>query len=50
LDVLRDQIQDRFGSVPPWAEEKLAALSAADLRRISVKILHVTMIEELFHA
>jgi predicted transposase YdaD len=47
LNILRRQIEKRFGPIPKWAAERLAARSAAELEELSVRILDVTNIEEL---
>jgi predicted transposase YdaD len=47
LKILRRQIEKRFGPIPKWATERLAARSAAELEELSVRILEVTNIEDL---
>jgi predicted transposase YdaD len=47
LKILRRQIEKRFGPIPKWAAERLAARSAAELEELSVRILDSTNIEEL---
>jgi len=47
LKILRRQIEKRFGPIPKWAAEQLAARSAAELEELSVRILDVTNIEDL---
>jgi hypothetical protein len=47
LTVLRRLIAKRFGSLPPWVEERLSKLSAKELEDLSVRVLDVTTIEEL---
>ena len=47
LTILRRQIEKRFGSVPNWAEERLAKLSAKELEELSVRVLDAKSIETL---
>ena len=47
LEILRRQIEKRFGPIPKWAAERLAARSAEELEELSVRILDVTNIEDL---
>jgi predicted transposase YdaD len=47
LIVLRRQIEKRFGTLPSWAEERLAGRSAAELEDLSVHVLDATSIEDL---
>jgi hypothetical protein len=47
LKILRRQIKKRFGSVPKWAEERLAKLSAKELEELSVRVLDAKSIESL---
>jgi predicted transposase YdaD len=47
LKILRRQIEKRFGPIPKWVAERLAARSAAELEELSVRILEVTNIEDL---
>lgn len=46
--VIRRLIERRFGSLPSWAESRLAALSSTELDDISVRILDAQSLEELF--
>jgi hypothetical protein len=48
LTLLRRQIEERFGPIPQWAEERLGALSAAELEELGVRVLKAKTIEELF--
>jgi len=48
LTLLRRQIEERFGPIPQWAEDRLTALSAADLEELGVRVLKAKTIEELF--
>jgi hypothetical protein len=47
LTILRRLIKKRFGSVPNWAEERLAKLSAKELEELSVRALDAKSIESL---
>jgi len=47
LTILRRQIKKRFGSIPKWAEERLAKLSAKELEELSVRVLDAKSIESL---
>ena len=46
--VLRRQIEKRFGVLPGWAEERLAARSTAELEELSERVLDAESIEDLF--
>jgi hypothetical protein len=45
--ILRRQIQKRFGALPGWAGERLAALSASELEDLSERVLDAESVEEL---
>jgi hypothetical protein len=47
LTVLRRQIEKRFGTIPSWAEERLAGRSPADLEDLSVHVLDAQSLEDL---
>jgi hypothetical protein len=47
LTVLRLQIEARFGAIPNWAEERLAAQSPRELEALSVRVLDAESIEDL---
>jgi len=47
LTVLRRQIEKRFGVLPGWAEERLAARSTTELEELSVRVLDAQSIEDL---
>jgi hypothetical protein len=47
LSILRRLIEKRFGALPSWAGEKLAALSASELEDLSVRVLDAKNVEEL---
>ena len=38
----------RFGPLPPWATERISALSAADLEQVELRLLDASSLEELF--
>jgi hypothetical protein len=46
LNVLRRQIEKRFGALPVWAAERLAVKSVAELEELSTQLLHAQSIEE----
>jgi hypothetical protein len=48
LILLRRLIEERFGPIPQWAEDRLAASSAAELEELGVRVLKAKTIEELF--
>jgi hypothetical protein len=48
LNLLRGQIEHRFGSVPSWVEEHLVSASHSDLQEISRRILDARTLEDLF--
>ena len=47
LTVLRRQIEKRFGALPSWAEERLAARTTAQLEELSIRVLDAEGLEEL---
>jgi hypothetical protein len=47
LTVLRRQIEKRFGPLPDWAGEKLAALPVSALEDLSERVLDAKSVEEL---
>ena len=47
LTILRRLIEKRFGSLPKWAEQRLAKLSAKELEELSVRVLDAKSIESL---
>ena len=46
--VLRLQLEKRFGSLPVWAEERLAPSTAQNAEALAVRLLDVRSLEELF--
>ena len=47
LTVLRRQIEKRFGALPSWAGEKLAAMPASELETLSERVLDAGSVDEL---
>jgi hypothetical protein len=47
LTILRRQIEKRFGTLPKWVGDKLAALSASELEDLSERVLDANNVEEL---
>ena len=47
LTIVRRLIEKRFGSVPKWAQQRLAKLSAKELEELSVRVLDEKSIESL---
>jgi hypothetical protein len=47
LTVLRRVIEKRFGALPSWAREKLAAMPASELEDLSVRVLDAKSLDEL---
>ena len=45
--VLRRLIEKRFGSLPDWAEERLAERNATELEDLSVRVLDAKSVEDL---
>jgi hypothetical protein len=48
LEMLQGMLEDRFGSLPTWVEERLSKCSTKDLRDLSVRMRKVESLEELF--
>jgi hypothetical protein len=48
LSLLRRLIEERFGPIPKWAEDRLTAHSASELEELGVRVLKAKTIEELF--
>jgi hypothetical protein len=48
VEILRKQIQKRFGSIPPAVAQRIAALKPAQLNRVAVRLLDAQRIEDLF--
>ena len=47
LTIVRRLIEKRFGSVPKWAQQRLAKLSAKELEELSVRVHEAKSIESL---
>jgi hypothetical protein len=47
LIILRRQIVKRFGTLPAWAGEKLAAMPPSELEALIERILDAQSLEEL---
>ena len=47
LAILRRQIERRFGSLPPWAEQRLAGTSTERLEGLATRVLDAASLEEL---
>jgi predicted transposase YdaD len=48
LAILRKLMIKRFGRLPGWAEERLAAMSVAELEDLSLAVLDANTVAELF--
>ena len=48
--VLRRLLARRFGSLPPWAEERLAQASLQELERWADRVLEAQQLDEIFVA
>jgi hypothetical protein len=47
MEIIHRLIEKRFGPMPKWAADRLAARSAAELEELSLRIFDVTNIEDL---
>jgi len=47
LDLLRHQIEKRFGPLPSWAEQRLAQLPIPEIETIGLRLLDAKSLEEL---
>jgi hypothetical protein len=47
LAVLRPQIEERFGALPAWAEERLAGMHPRAVIALGRRVLHAATLEEL---
>jgi predicted transposase YdaD len=47
LQILRRLIERRFGPVPEWANDQLAARPVGELEELSVRVLDAISIEDL---
>jgi predicted transposase YdaD len=48
LEMLRHQLEKRFGPIPASIDSRLSTLSAAELDSIAVRLFDVAKLEELF--
>ncbi len=48
LNLLRLQLNRRFGSIPSWADENLSRLTSAELEDLSLRMFDAKTIDELF--
>jgi predicted transposase YdaD len=48
LAIVRKQMAKRFGRLPGWAEERLTAMSVAELEDLSLAVLDAKTVTELF--
>jgi hypothetical protein len=46
--ILRRQIEKRFGTIPPWADERLQESSQAEAEELAMKVIDARTMEELF--
>jgi hypothetical protein len=44
--ALRLQIKERFGTIPPWAEERLSELSWVELEALVTRLLKANSLED----
>jgi hypothetical protein len=48
LKLIRRMIQERFGAAPGWADERLKALTTAELEDLAIRVLKAESLEALF--
>ena len=48
LDLLRLQIERKFGTLPEWVEQKLSQSSTQEIEAVGVRVLDATTLEDLF--
>ena len=48
LNLVRLQINERFGAIPQTAEEKLSAMTSPELEGLALRLIRAATIEELF--
>ena len=46
LEVLRPQIEERFGPIPAWAEERLSGMHPRAVIALGPRVLHAKSLEE----
>jgi hypothetical protein len=49
LTILRRQLHKRFGPLPPVLDERLSKLAVAELEELSLRLLDVDNLDELFN-
>lgn len=47
-EILRRQLEKRFGAIPDWADSRLSSFSASELDEIAVRLLDASRLEDLF--
>jgi hypothetical protein len=47
LKLVRKLIEERFGAITAWADQRLSSYSAAELETLGVRLLHANTLEEL---
>ena len=47
MEVLRRQMQRRFGALPSWAEERLTGRSTAELEELIDRVLDAQSLEDV---
>jgi hypothetical protein len=47
-EFLRDMLQNKFGSVPDWADDLLVRASPADVQRWGIRVLKADTIKDVF--
>ena len=48
LRLLRFQIQERFGTIPEWASQRLETFTSSELEQMALKLFNAETIEDLF--
>lgn len=49
-EIIRRQLEKRFGALPDWAESRLSSLSGSELDDLAVRLLDTPRLEDLFPA
>jgi predicted transposase YdaD len=49
-EILRLQLEKRFGSLPQWASSRLANLSEPEVMELAIQILDLPTLEDFFPA
>ncbi len=47
LNLVRRQIEKRFGAIPVWAQEKLTGFTAPELEAVGLRLLDTKSLEDL---